>query len=174
MQRSERLAFDIIDLISRPRDLLAGGPKPPENREDVSLRDMVRLDVKYPDLDGDVQLPDEYVASAVREFRKNLEHAVSLETELGGYGLHNLCPIEPDPDLEGESSARAYGISPTVLFYVSLFKTLIDKDPEAARQEYLAWRIDDETLFARLRIWACADPRIVSARGGRTSHMPSE
>ena len=124
---------------------------------------MVQLDVKYPDLNGDVQLPDEYVASAVREFRKNLEHAVSLEKELGGYGLQNLCPIEPDPDLEGEFSVRGYGISPPFLSYVRLFKTLIAKDPEAARQEYLAWRIDDETLFARLRIWACVEPRIVSA-----------
>jgi hypothetical protein len=137
-------------------------PKPPENRENVSLREMLHLAVKYPDLNGDVQLPDEYVASAVREFRKNLEHAVCLEKELSRYRLHNLCPIEADPDLQGESSAWGYGISPTFLFYVRLFKTLIAKDPEAARQEYLAWRIDDETLFARLRIWACADPRIVS------------
>jgi SIR2-like domain len=139
-----------------------GGPKPPENRDDVCLRDMVHLCVKYHDLDSDVQLPDEYVTSAVREFRKNLEHAVSLETELGRDGSHNLCPIEPDPDIEGESSERAYGISRTVLFYVSLFKTLIDKAPGAAKQEYLAWRIDDVTVFARLRIWACGDPRLLS------------
>ena len=66
------------------------GPKPPENREDVYLRDMVRLDVKYGNLDSEVRLPDEYVTCAVREFRKNLEHAGSLETELGGYGLRNL------------------------------------------------------------------------------------
>jgi hypothetical protein len=139
-----------------------GGPKPPENGRNVSLRDMVRPGVKYHDRDSDVQLPDEYVASAVREFRKNLEHAVSLETELGGYGLRHLCPIEPDSDLEGESYERAYGISPTFLFYVGLFKTLIDKDRGAAKQEYLAWRIDDETIFARLRIWVCGDPQILS------------
>jgi hypothetical protein len=139
-----------------------GGPKPPENRDDVCLRNMVHLNVKYHDLDCDVQLPDEYVTSAVREFRKNLEHAVSLETELGRDGSHNLCPIEPDLDIEGESSERAYGISRTVLFYVSLFKTLVDKDPRAAKQEYLAWRIDDETVFARLRIWVCGDPRLLS------------
>jgi hypothetical protein len=145
------------------------GPKPPENRGDVSLRDMVRLGVKYPDLDSEVQPPDEYVASAVREFRKNLEHAVSLETELGRDGSHNLCPIEPDPDIEGEFSERAYGISRTVLFYVSLFKTLIDKDPGAAKQEYLAWRIDDETIFARLRIWVCGDPRLLS--GVEAGHL---
>lgn len=102
-----------LALIHRPyltaESPFGGGPKPPENKGDVSLRDMVRLDVKYHDLDSDVQLPDEYVASAIREFRKNLEHAVSLETELGRDGSHNLCPIEPDPDIEGESSERAYG-----------------------------------------------------------------
>jgi hypothetical protein len=106
----------------------------------------------WTDLDTDVQIPDEYLATAVCEFRKNLEHAVSLEKELGGYGLQNLCPIEPVPDLEGDSSARGYGIEPTFLFYVSLFRTLITKDPKPARQEYLSWRLDDETLFARLRI----------------------
>ena len=144
----------------RPFD---GRPKPPGNRENGSLRDMVRLSVKYHDLDTDVQLPDEYLATAVREFRKILEHAVLLEQELGGYGLHNLCPIEPDPDLEGDSSAWGYGVEPTFLYYVSLFRALIAKDPKAARQEYLSWRLDEETLFARLRIWACAEPRIVSA-----------
>ena len=99
---------------------------------------------------------------AVREFRKNLEHAVYLENELGKYRLDLLCPIEPDPDLEGASSERTYGISPSVLFYVSLMKRLIDKDPQAAKQEYLAWWTAEETVFTRLRIWASGYQRILS------------
>ncbi len=138
-------------------------PKPSENRADLDIRDMVRLDVKYATLHSEPQLPDEYIATAVREFRKNLEHAVYLETELGGYGLSMLVPIEPDPELEGKASGRAYGISGAVLFYVSLFKKLIDKNPEAAKQEYLAWLLDDETVFAQLRIWVCGDQRVFSA-----------
>ena len=139
-----------------------GGPKPPTSNEDVLLRDMVRLDVKYPNPASEIQVPDEYLSTAVREFRKNLEHAVSLEGELGGYELDTLVPIEPDPDLEGESPKIVLGISVAFLFYVSLFKTLVNKDANAARQEYLAWRVDEETVFARLRIWASGDQRILS------------
>jgi hypothetical protein len=138
-------------------------PKPPENRNDVGLRDLVHLDVKYPSRANEVQIVDDYIVAAVREFRKNLEHAVSLETELGGHGLSLLDPIEPDPALSGTSFGRTHGISGAVLFYVSLFKKLVEKDPKAAKQEYLAWAIDDEAVFARLRIWACGDHRVLSA-----------
>lgn len=136
-------------------------PKPPENRSDVDMRDIVHLDVEYPSLYNEVNVPDEYIATAVREFRKNLEYAVSLETELGGHGLSLLCPIEPDPALQGTSSGRAHGISGALLFYVSLFKRLVETDLKAAKQEYLAWPIDDETVFARLRIWICGDQRVL-------------
>ena len=138
-------------------------PKPPENSNDVGLRDIVHLDVEYPSRYNEVQIADEYIAAAAREFRKNLELAVSLETELGGHGLDLLDPIEPDPELSGTSFGRTHGISGAVLFYVSLFKKLVEKDPRAAKQEYLAWPIDDEAVFARLRIWACEDHRLLSA-----------
>jgi len=139
------------------------GPRPPEASDDVRLRNLVRLDVKYPDPHIEIQVPDEYLASAVREFRKNLEAAVTLEQELGGYGLDDLVPIEPGPDLEGESPKLTYGISVLFLFYVTLFKKLVEKDANAARQEHLAWRVDEERVFARLRIWACGNERILSA-----------
>jgi SIR2-like domain len=138
-------------------------PKPPESSESLTVRDIVHLDVKYPSSQRGLRLPDKYIATAVREFRKNLEHAIYLETELGGLGLGMLAPIEPDPDLGGMSSERTRGISGAILFYVGLFKQLIEKNPKYAKQEYLAWQIDDETVFARLRIWACGDQRIVPA-----------
>jgi hypothetical protein len=154
-----------LALIHRPyltADRHWSSPKPPENRVELRVQDMVHLDVKYPKLNLNLRVPDEQIATVVREFRKNLEHAVDLETELGGYGLRILAPIEPDPNLEGNTSGRTQGISGAVLFYVRLFKNLIDKNPKYARQEYLSWRIDDETVFARLRIWACGDQRVLS------------
>ncbi len=138
-------------------------PKPPESSESLRVRDIVHLDVKYPSSQRGLRLPDKYIATAVREFRENLEHAVYLETELGGYGLGIIAPIEPDPDLGGMSSERTRGISGAILFYVGLFKQFIDKSPINAKQEYLAWQIDDETVFARLRIWACGEQRVLSA-----------
>ncbi len=137
-------------------------PKPPETRNDIGIRDIVHLDVEYPSRYNEVQVAEEYIATAVREFRTNLELAVILETELGGHGLSLLDPIEPDPELRGTSSGRARGISGALLFYISLFKRLVERDPRAANQEYSAWPIEDETVFAHLRIWSCGDRRVLS------------
>ena len=140
-----------------------GGPKPPENKEGVRRRDMVEIDVEYPPLDDDVQIPDEFLQTAVREFRKNLEYAVCVENELGGYRLESgFARLNRTRELEGESSERTHGISRSVLFYINLLKKLIEKDPQAAKQEYLTWWTDDKTVFARLRIFAAGDPRLLS------------
>ncbi|KAF0221305.1 MAG: hypothetical protein FD174_443 [Geobacteraceae bacterium] len=147
----------------------SGGPKPPENIDGISVRQMISLDVKYPELHEKVEIPDEHLVTAVREFRKNLEHAVSLEKELEGFSYLTLCPIEPDPDLEGESSDRHYGISHTFLFYVNLFKRLIIQNPELAKQEYLAWWTDDDKVFARLRIWASGRQELLT--GAETGQL---
>ena len=153
-----------LALIHRPyltveRD--SSRPKPPENREHLRVRDIVHLDVKYPKSKG-LRPPDKYIATAVREFRKNLDHAVYLETELGGYGLGILVPIEPDPDLRNVIRANTGDLGCGFIL-CQAFQRTIDKNPKHARQEYLSWRIDDETVFARLRIWACGDKRVVSA-----------
>jgi hypothetical protein len=139
-----------------------GGPKPPENKEGVRRKDMVEIDVEYPAVDDDVQIPDEFLQMAVREFRKNLEYAVCIENELGAYRLDLLCPIEPDPELEGKSSERTHGISRSFLFYVNLLKKLIEKDPQAAKQEYLTWWTDEKTVFARLRIFVAGELQLLS------------
>jgi hypothetical protein len=137
-------------------------PKPPTNIEELRVKDVVHLDVKYPSPNSDVEIPDEFLPTAVREFRKNLEHAVSLEKELGGYGLEMLVSLEPDPNLKGNSLGRTYGVSGALLFYVYFFKKLLNKDVENAKLEALAWPTDDDTVFALLRIWACGDHRTFS------------
>jgi len=130
------------------------------------MRDMVELDVEYPTIPNDIQVSDECIESAVREFRKNLEYAVSLEKELGGHGLSLLAPIESDADLRATSFGREHGISGALFFYVDLFKKLVEKNASAAKLEYLAWPIDDDSVFAVLRIWASGDQRLFSADEG--------
>ena len=103
------------------------GSKPPENKEGTRWQEMVSLDVKYPGADNHVQIPDDFLLISVREFRKNLECGIYLEKELGGYGLHQLCPIEPDPDMQQDSYERTHGIS-RILLHANLLKRLIEKD----------------------------------------------
>ncbi len=162
-----------LALINRPylkiEKPYRGGPKPPERRKGILLEDMVNVKIEYPKLDNSVQIPDEFLPTAVREFRKNLEYAIYLEWELGKHGLHHLCSIEPELDFDGESFWRTYGISSSFFFYVNLLKRLIEKDSQTARQEYLGWWTDEEMVFARLRIWASGVQSILS--GNEAGHL---
>ncbi len=146
-----------------------GGPKPPENSEEVSIRKMINPDVEYQEFHEKVEIPDECLVTALREFRKNLENAASLEKELGTYTYLTLCPIEPDPDLGGEPSERYYGISNLFLFYVGLFRRLTALSPKTAKQEYLAWWHDDDNIFARLRLWSAGRKELFS--GSEAGHL---
>ncbi len=54
-------------------------------------------------------------------------------------------------------------------------KTLIEKDPRAAKEEFLSWWSDEDTVFARLRIWACGHQQVLSgSEAGRTIHDLSD
>ena len=130
---------------------------------DANVRQLVRVDVKYPEFHEPLTIPDEWVGLAVRELRKNLELAVLLERDTGGSGLHSLPPIEPDPDLAGETTERTFGLSShKSLRYADLMQRLIDLDIGAARHEYRAWWDDENTVFARLRIWSGGQRQLVS------------
>ncbi len=60
------------------------GPTPPKGNENLSIDELLSLDVEYPSSTIDVSFPTAYLPMAVQEFRKNLEHSVFLENELGG------------------------------------------------------------------------------------------
>ena len=66
------------------------GAKPPEWEKVVNIRNMLALDVEYPDLGHDIVIPGDWLAVAVPELRKNLDHVLQLETKTGGYGLKNV------------------------------------------------------------------------------------
>ncbi|MCP5363786.1 MAG: SIR2 family protein [Hyphomicrobiales bacterium] len=140
-----------------------GRPKPPELREGFRIRELVDLDVEYSDHPNDVKFPDKWLAVAIRELRKNLEHALHLEIELGGYGLNDLSAIIPETEANGDWEPREHGLSASVRKFASLFERLIHLDLPVAHQEFAAWPIDDDTIFSRLRMWACGNIQLVPA-----------
>jgi len=141
-----------------------GGPKPPKYNPEVSIQDMVSLDVQYPTLHERTNIPDDFLVLAVREFRKNLELAIHLEKDQGSYEYLHLPPIESDPELKGESSDREFGIARLFFKFLGLYTRLIDFDPVAARKEYLAWWDDDYKVFALLKIWVSGQEELLSNR----------
>jgi len=143
--------------VQRP---FSGSPKPP-GLENPVLDDMLILDVEYPHLDIDVPIPDSMISAVTREFRRNVEHAIALEAETGGYALSQIAPIQADPGLEAASSQRQFELSKCVLFYVGLFTRFAQLSTTDAKREYDAWPSDDP-VFTRLRIWACTLDSVVS------------
>ena len=139
-------------------------PKPPQWEKDIRIQDMLRLEVEYPEPIDDANVPDEWLTFAVRELRKNLEHALQLETELGGYGLNNISPIIPDDAPDSDRYGRTHGLSGSVISFSSLFERLVKFDIKSAKQEIEAWPVNDDTIFSRLRIWASGKSELVSAQ----------
>lgn len=140
-----------------------GSPLPPNNSSDVGVQDMIKVEIEYPHADVFAETPNAHLVAAARYFRNNLEHAVTLELELGGFGLHNLCPIERGDEHDGDSFNRTYGIAPTVFAYLRVLSQLAEVDRQAAKNETLAWWKGEPRIFGRLRIWAAGQPSILSA-----------
>jgi hypothetical protein len=132
--------------------------KPPKIEKISWVSDLIKLDVEYPDLTKTLKIPDEWLPLVIREIRKNLEHAIQLEAEIDERGFytwfHQISPIEPDNNLKVSNVLRCPGLPDWVILFSDLFNRLIKQNFDKARQEFTAWPVDDDTIFARLRIWA--------------------
>lgn len=138
------------------------GPKPPAPvSERADLARLLWMDVKYPETHEAITVPDEWCVVVVRVLRQNLELALALEQEIGGYGLSSISPIVQD-SIEGSDYHRTHGLSAAVIRFSELFSQLSKANRAAAKREFLSWLTDDDTIFARLRIWASGKRSIVS------------
>ncbi|MCM2475584.1 hypothetical protein HGO38_19085 [Rhizobium sp. CG5] len=141
------------------------GPIPPDPETTVNVERIVRADVEYPDVAMDVSVPAELSLQLIRECRRNLEIALDLETETGGFGLDRISPINRDPDPEIDGHERFRGLSRLVLSYVKMLSAHLEIDATASRREMMTWPANDDTIFARLRIWALGKDDLVPASG---------
>ncbi len=139
-----------------------GGPIPPGSTANSRTSDLLSSDVEYNLNLNDILVPDEWLESILRELRRNLELAIDLENELGGYGLNNIDPLLQD-ELARDAVHRLHGLPACVAHYTALFERLIVTNIAAAKRELAGWQPNDDTVFARLRIWASAKPELVDA-----------
>ena len=137
-----------------------GNSKPPEQEDEIGLRDLIGLDVVYPaDNSERISIPDKWVAPVVVVLRKNLETALELEIEIGRSGLSGINSIVPD---DNSTDDRIRGLSGVVIEFTCVFERLMQIDLKAARRAFSKWPIEDDAIFARLRIWAAGKPALVS------------
>ena len=110
-----RLYKDIRLLYFEASSNIFGGPVPPAKDLEVSISDLLRRSVQYPETHGGVQIPDAWVAATTKCLRQNLEFALALETEIGERGLANIGPIVADDSNNGDQYERTHGLSGAVL-----------------------------------------------------------
>lgn len=129
------------------------------NRKNINQ--FAPVDIKYPQFDQPLDIPDKWCSAAVRAFRRNLEIAISCEKEIDIYGGIVLQPIicvnGSDNDIE-----RTHHLSGMIIYFAKLFDQLCKIDPSAAKFEFLSWPRNDDIVFAHLRIWAAGKKEIVA------------
>jgi hypothetical protein len=128
--------------------------KPPSAGPNIRRKDIVDVEIDYPEILVRFAVPDEHLALASSETRRNLELGIDLATEIMGSEGLPMPPTERDPELVGDDFFyRAYGIAPLFFIYIGLLKRLAIKDKAAALRETVSWR-ESSALFLRLRICA--------------------
>jgi hypothetical protein len=135
--------------------------KPPSRCADIQCDEIVHVEIEYPKTQVRFALPDEYLALATSEIRRNLEIGIDLATELMGSEGLPIPAIERDPQLAGDDFYRTYGIAALFFIQIALLERLIAKDAALARREASVWR-ESSALFSRLRIWAAGRSDLLS------------
>lgn len=150
------------------------GAKPPATSRGLPQRQVVSLSLDFRSEEIEIKLPDSEIKTVLPALRKLLEDAGALQLEIHPYDI-NIPPIEPDPNLPGESSDRAWGLNPRILSFAERFRTLIQQDHAAALREFGAWPQDDDPIFERLRLWAAGIPGFLDATtSGKTFRSISD
>ncbi|MDM9621093.1 SIR2 family protein [Rhizobium sp. S96] len=130
------------------------GIRPSEDDRLFSLR------TEYPRPHIEVEIPPEMLEGAVARLRENLDYAKSLEAEVhGGDWIYLPTTYETDGQLLDQ---HAYGLVGPVLEMQREMGRLATVEPAVAHAEFLRWPIDDDGIFARLRIWAARESRITT------------
>ena len=138
------------------------GNTPPVQTAETHRSNFLSLDVAYGENVFDIEVPDQVLERVIAELRKNLEVAIDLETDLGGYGLSDIPLLVKGAPLQ-QGLHRDYGLSAYVSYFAKCFERLVAHNASAAKREVHSWSTCDETVFARLRIWAASHPNLVSA-----------
>lgn len=129
-------------------------------KSEYSMRDLLWVDVRYPKLPAQLVVPPEFAAQIVRQISQNLDIAVQLENEIGGFGLRGMRAIrsssEATVDDEADDDLNAW-----LEYYVGLFLELISIDLSTARNESLNWNDPNNPVHTRLRIWCIGEKALL-------------
>jgi len=116
---------------------------------------IMTITLRYKDEAPPPPIPDGELAAFIPLVRHLLEEAGAQEEERSPFTLNHIPPINADPQITGMAYERDRGFNRLVFWYIGLFQRLLALDLKRARREFDAWLTRDNTLFYRLRVWAC-------------------
>ncbi len=136
---------------------------PPMLNEEYNPIEVAHVDIECPVPPIDA-IPGEWLYQVVRGVRTCIEAAARLCQEVNSYQGYVVSPIEEDPRPDISDYQRTNGLSGCVIAFAALFKRLLAEDRLRAKQEFVAWPLDDDTAFARLRVWASGKHEVATPK----------
>jgi hypothetical protein len=124
---------------------------------------IMRLNLRYQDEVRPPPIPEGELAAMTPMVRRLLEEVSAQEDEVNPFTLNHIPPIEVDPQVAGAAYERDHDFNRLVFWYIGLFQRLLALNSAQARREFDAWLTQDNTLFYRLRVWACGLPGFLPA-----------
>lgn len=132
----------------------SGSFSPPANEAEADIRELLRLEVVYPTVKENINIPEEWLSKLLPMLRRNIEEGVNLEQEIGSSEYFYAVPIHADPDPQISRDVIEDELYGSILYYTSLFERLIDFDTEAALTEFSHWNIRENIVFEHIIVWA--------------------
>lgn len=124
----------------------------PQEQPELSLKDIVRIDVEYPRPYEGFEIPSEILGYATALFRQKLEYAVQIEREINCHDDLYFDTTRADDGYELDEDS--HGLTGHLAIFTNMVARLTEVDRTAAREEVARWSGKSDPLFTRLRIWA--------------------
>ena len=156
-----RKFLDLNKPYLKVRPSYRSGPIPPESSS-TTLREFVDVEIHCNSVPRKLEFPKEWLIETVRGLRRNLEHAAELSVEIGDHRFTYLCPIEKDESPDISPFQRDRGLSGFVVGFAGLFLELLHNEHEKAKEEYRSWPMNEDVIFARLRLWAAGKRKLAT------------
>ncbi|WP_334543830.1 SIR2 family protein [Rhizobium leguminosarum] len=155
---SPPLVREAVEL-SRPMVTVkrAVGMAPPM-AADATPSDFISLDVNYPHPYQAFDFDAASLPLAVSLWRALLVEAEQLEREIDAY----LSFDTTRPDDGKRLGDDGFGLIGPLVRFTHMMEALEVCNPEAARNEVIAWGAQDGVVFERLRIWAAGRPGLTT------------
>ncbi|MDC7675553.1 SIR2 family protein [Asticcacaulis machinosus] len=123
---------------------------------------LLKLDVDYPHSHRRTSFPPEMLPYATAQFRSNIDLAISMEAEVRGNERLYFRTLVGDQGEVGFGQDLG-DLTGLVTNYLHIVDEWFDADAASAKREIALWPVQDNQIYARLRIWAAGQVKATTS-----------